>query len=182
MNRPGFSQQPADGRAGSPLPAVVASPTSGAHGVARPTRVRRIFCKLLPARRSTALLLAVAVFLAFAAISCRTTSRVSVMLPNVPGATYIGSKECEQCHEEIYRDFKTADHALLTLGGLNALNAGCESCHGPASLHSESGGEVKPPYSFSSARPGANSYGANLATPAHRTGGPTVAWWRTRTP
>src|SRR5690349_3009362 len=81
-----------------------------------------------------------------------------VVLPDVPGAKYIGSKECEQCHEEIYRGFQTADHARLIAEGPNALNAGCESCHGPCSLHSESGGEVKPPYGFTAGRPETTSY------------------------
>lgn len=101
-------------------------------------------------------------------ISCRTVNRPVVMLPDVPGAKYIGSKECEQCHEEIYRDFATADHARLITAGPNALSAGCESCHGPASIHSDSGGETKPPYSFTAGRPVANNYGANLSTPTAR--------------
>jgi predicted CXXCH cytochrome family protein len=108
------------------------------------------------------------VFLTFAAISCRTVSRVSVKLPDVPGAKYIGSKECEQCHEEIYKSFQTADHAVLTMGGPNVLNAGCESCHGPSSIHSDSGGETKPPYSFTPGRPAANDFGANPTTPNAR--------------
>jgi predicted CXXCH cytochrome family protein len=87
------------------------------------------------------------------AISCKTVTRQVVVLPEVPGAKYIGSKECEQCHEEIYRDFATADHARLITGGSNALPAGCESCHGPGSVHSESGGEVLPPYAFTAGRP-----------------------------
>ena len=91
--------------------------------------------------------------LLLAVISCRSVNRSVVVLPNVPGAKYIGSKECEQCHDKLYRDFATADHARLIAEGPNALNAGCESCHGPASLHSESGGEVKPPYSFTAGRP-----------------------------
>src|SRR5204862_1520125 len=70
-------------------------------------------------------------------ISCQTAHRAVVLLPDVPGAKYIGSKECEQCHEEIYRGFQTADHARLIAEGPNALNAGCESCHGPCSTHSE---------------------------------------------
>jgi predicted CXXCH cytochrome family protein len=119
-------------------------------------------------QRTGGLLLAAAVFLAFAAISCRTVNRVTVMLPEVPGAKYIGSKECEQCHEEIYKTFQTADHAVLTMGGPNLLNAGCESCHGPSSIHSESGGETKPPYSFTAGRPPGNSFGANPTTPAAR--------------
>ncbi|MGC3961693.1 MAG: cytochrome c3 family protein [Verrucomicrobiota bacterium] len=150
MNRPDFKEPSA------PAPAP------------RFSRGSRIFRKLLPARRSTALFMAVAVFLAFAAISCRTVTRVSVKLPDVPGATYIGSKECEQCHEELYKNFQTADHAVLTMGGPNVLNAGCESCHGPASLHSESGGETKLPYSFLPGRPLANGFGANGVTPNAR--------------
>jgi len=114
------------------------------------------------------MLLAVGAVLSLAAISCRTVNRAVVMLPNVPGAKYIGSKECEQCHEELYRTFQTADHARLISDGPNALNAGCESCHGPASLHSDSGGEVKPPYSFTAGRPAANGFGALLSTPPAR--------------
>ena len=96
--------------------------------------------------------------LLLAAVSCQTVNRSVVVLPDVPGAKYIGSKECEQCHDKLYRDFATADHARLIAAGTNAINAGCESCHGPCSLHSESGGETKPPYSFTAGRPQTSSY------------------------
>ena len=76
-----------------------------------------------------------ALVLVGAAISCRTVNRAVVVLPNVPGAKYIGSKECETCHEEIYRDFASADHARLLSDGPNGLEAGCESCHGPGEQH-----------------------------------------------
>jgi len=112
-------------------------------------------------KRGLALTAGLAVVLVVA-ISCRSVSRSVVLLPDVPGAKYIGSKECEQCHDKIYRDFATADHARLIAEGPNALNAGCESCHGPGSLHSESGGEIKPPYSFAAGRPQAGSFGAHL--------------------
>lgn len=102
------------------------------------------------------------------AISCRSVNRSVVLLPDVPGAKYIGSKECEQCHDKIYRDFATADHARLMAEGPNALNAGCESCHGPGSVHSESGGEVKPPFSFAAGRPASGSFGARLAVDPRR--------------
>jgi predicted CXXCH cytochrome family protein len=94
-------------------------------------------------------------------ISCATTTtRTVVQLPHVPGATYIGSKECESCHAQIYRDFATADHARLMAAGADAINAGCESCHGPASLHAQSGGEVKTPFGFSPGRPHTTSFDA----------------------
>jgi predicted CXXCH cytochrome family protein len=105
-----------------------------------------------------------------AVTSCQNVKRSVVVLPDVPGAKYIGSKECEQCHDKIYRDFATADHARLIAPGPNAISAGCESCHGPASLHSDSGGEVKPPYSFTAGRPQSSSYGARVAVePARAT-------------
>lgn len=113
-------------------------------------------------------LVAAGLTLALAGVSCRSVHRAAVILPNVPGAKYIGSKECEQCHDQIYRDFQTADHARLIAQGPNALGAGCESCHGPCSLHSDSGGDVKPPYSFTPGRPSYNSYGARVAVPAAR--------------
>ena len=103
-----------------------------------------------------------------AGISCRSVHRNIVELPDVPGAKYIGSSECEQCHEDIYTEFQTADHARLTAEGMNGKNAGCESCHGPCSLHSDSGGDIKPPFSFRPGRPASSSYGAQIAVPPAR--------------
>jgi predicted CXXCH cytochrome family protein len=104
------------------------------------------------------------VVVALVPISCRTVNRAAVILPNVPGADYIGSKDCEQCHEEIYRDFATADHANLLAPGRNARNVGCESCHGPASIHSDSGGEIPPPYTFRAGRPLSADPGGRVGT------------------
>jgi predicted CXXCH cytochrome family protein len=75
-------------------------------------------------------------------LSCSTfdTNRTIVAPPSIPGAEFVGSDACDACHNEITRDFKTATHARLTAQGDNAKEMGCETCHGPGSLHIKAGG------------------------------------------
>jgi predicted CXXCH cytochrome family protein len=73
-------------------------------------------------------------------VSCAGVNHVEMAPPQIPGATYVGSEACEQCHQETYRDFDTATHYHLKAPGTNAMYIGCESCHGPGSLHVQSGG------------------------------------------
>jgi len=86
--------------------------------------------------RAVSVVLAVALI----AISCATANRTVLAPPNIPGAEFVGSQTCAQCHDQIVRDFKTATHARLKAPGDNAKNVGCESCHGAGSIHNESGG------------------------------------------
>lgn len=74
------------------------------------------------------------------AVSCSTSQRTIVAPPEIAGAQFVGSENCAQCHEAIVRDFITADHARLRVRGDQVQDQSCESCHGPGSLHAESGG------------------------------------------
>lgn len=75
-------------------------------------------------------------------ISCATMSRTLLIPPQIPGAEFVGTKSCAECHAEIVRDFNTATHARLKAEGANANDIGCESCHGPGSIHNQTGGSV----------------------------------------
>ncbi len=81
---------------------------------------------------------AAAVFIA----SCASTERMVVLPPKIAGASFVGSGDCAMCHWDVTDHFDSATHANLKLAGAGDIDLGCESCHGPGSLHVESGGEM----------------------------------------
>lgn len=105
------------------------TPSARQHGGAWLHRHRR---KLLAVSATLALVVV--------AISCSTVTRTLFAPPEIPGATFVGTESCRQCHETIVRDFTTSTHARLKAPGDNAKDIGCESCHGAGSIHNESGG------------------------------------------
>ena len=72
--------------------------------------------------------------------SCGTVTRTVVVPPQVPGAEFVGSDTCKDCHAPIVEDFRHASHSQLQARGANAAHLGCEGCHGAGSLHNQSGG------------------------------------------
>jgi predicted CXXCH cytochrome family protein len=59
----------------------------------------------------------------------------------IPGATPVGADTCTTCHSEIATSFRHAFHAQQGVD--------CEECHGPGSLHVQSGGDKSKIISFS---------------------------------
>ncbi len=76
-------------------------------------------------------------------ISCVTADRiVTVPGASVAGATYVGSKECVQCHADETEHFAGSTHARLKLADAKIGDTVCEACHGQGSLHVQSGGKA----------------------------------------
>src|ERR1044072_3435802 len=57
-----------------------------------------------------------------------------------PPATYVGSQTCQPCHEDIYNSFQKSAHFIVERQKNRGWDGkACESCHGAAIEHAESG-------------------------------------------
>ena len=82
------------------------------------------------------------------------TSWLDVMIPDawaeeaqkqaeVPApekAEYVGTETCASCHVKQNQEFQHSTHARIALTKGDVKAQGCESCHGPGSLHVAAGG------------------------------------------
>jgi predicted CXXCH cytochrome family protein len=73
-------------------------------------------------------------------VGCVMADRTVVAPPTIAGATYVGTKKCAECHEEVTGHFEGATHSNLALKDAKAGDIGCEACHGAGSVHVKAGG------------------------------------------
>lgn len=73
--------------------------------------------------------------------------------PDESGRQYVGSEQCQACHDETYKSLAASPHAL-TLQKTNMAPGGhgCESCHGPGSEHVAGGGDKSKIFRFTQAK------------------------------
>jgi len=60
-----------------------------------------------------------------------------------PGATYVGSQACLDCHEDMGADRHNVHMVIADFEVPGGYKRGCESCHGPGSLHIEGDGDTE---------------------------------------
>ena len=73
--------------------------------------------------------------------SCSTEPLALTSAPEIAGAGFVGNRSCAECHTNISRIFSASPHSRIHLQDTAAAGqTGCESCHGPGSLHVSSGG------------------------------------------
>jgi len=92
------------------------------------------------------------------------------------GATYVGADTCFGCHEDYQKEKHNVHARIKGFEVAGGYQTGCESCHGPGSVHVDAGGDPEKILKFSQKEGdhGKGSLGAEevsgVCTTCHNTG------------
>ena len=103
---------------------------------------------------------------------CRTFFEPEEPLPIIEGAFYTGTDSCVPCHDDIYVHYKQTVHSRLDRSEIQGFVKGCETCHGPGSLHVQAKGGSDNILNFSRLSAAQSS---EICLECHR-GAPVMNW------
>ncbi|NDY42922.1 DmsE family decaheme c-type cytochrome [Dissulfurirhabdus thermomarina] len=98
-----------------------------------------------------------------------------IKAPSVaPGAAYVGSEACLECHEGYAHDRNNVHMRIAAFEVPGGYKTGCEGCHGPGSAHVEGGGDTEKILRFTEGGLEAEEV-AGVCTTCHQVG-PHMNW------
>ena len=79
--------------------------------------------------------------MAFAVFFFNAAKAEGKLPPQIKDAKYVGMETCIQCHDKEHKEFELSAHARSTIKSDDGtVVQGCETCHGPGSVHVDASG------------------------------------------
>lgn len=97
----------------------------------------------------------------------------SFLPPTIPDAIYTGTDSCIPCHDDVFSQYKKTIHYKIKAFEVRIPEGGCETCHGPGSLHIKTKGNIEDIIGFARISPLESSA---ICLQCHKNS-PTMNWW-----
>lgn len=100
--------------------------------------------------------------------SCSSVTRTVVEPLSIEGAHFAGNQTCPDCHQAITQKFHANPHSRVSVaqGESTPAATSCESCHGPASKHVQTGGQGRDKFIINPGKAAEACFRCHLSTHA----------------